>query len=71
MAKKYDAASIVVLDEADKVRKNVGMYFGPEEGRVLHALREVAENCLDLYMKGLGNEYVSIVVEDLSEAKRG
>lgn len=68
--KKYDATSIVVLDEADKVRKNVGMYFGPEEGRVLHALREVAENCLDLFMKDLGNDFVSITVEDIKEAKK-
>lgn len=62
MVKSYTASDISVLKGLEGVRKNVGMYLGNASTQILHALREIVENCVDLKTKGM-NDFVSIYVE--------
>ena len=65
MAKKkhsYNEDSIEALEGLEGVRENVDMYLGHQETQVLHCLREVVENTIDIWSKGL-NDSVHIIVE--------
>lgn len=58
----YNEDSIEALEGLEGVRENVDMYLGHQETQVLHCLREVVENTIDLWSKGLNN-YCHIIVE--------
>lgn len=57
----YNEDSIEALDGLEGVRQNVDMYLGHQETQVLHCLREIVENTVDLWSKGL-NKYCHIIV---------
>lgn len=64
MSKKkhsYNEESIEALEGLEGVRENVDMYLGHQESQVLHCLREVVENTIDVWSKGL-NDSVHIIV---------
>lgn len=57
----YNEDSIEALEGLEGVRENVDMYLGHQETQVLHCLREVVENTIDLWSKEL-NDYCHIIV---------
>lgn len=66
MAKKkklvYDEDSIEALEGLEGVRENVDMYLGHQETQVMHCLREVVENTIDIWSKG-ANDYCHIIID--------
>lgn len=58
----YNENSIQALEGLDGVRENVDMYLGHQESQVFHCLREIVENTIDLWAKGL-NDYCHIIIE--------
>jgi len=68
MAKKYEANDIEVLDGLEGVKQNVGMYLGSRETQVLHAFREIFENSIDVYAKGLNN-FISVNLQNNKDSQ--
>ena len=66
MAKKYTADDIQVLEGLDAVRQSPSIYLGSKNMQILHMLKEVYENCVDLYLKGM-NEYVTVFMDNNKE----
>lgn len=58
----YTAEDIDVLEGLEPVRKSPGMFLGEASTQVLRAFREIYENSVDVFSKGM-NDYVSVVLE--------
>lgn len=60
MAKnKYTANDIEVLEGLEGVQKNIGMYLGEASTQVLRAFREIYENSVDVFAKGM-NKFIAV-----------
>lgn len=57
----YNEDAIEALEGLEGVRENVDMYLGHQESQVMHCLREVVENTIDIWSKGL-NSFCHIIV---------
>ena len=51
----YNEDAIEALEGLEGVRENVDMYLGHQESQVMHCLREVVENTIDIWSKGLNS----------------
>ena len=64
--KKYTADDIQVLEGLEAVRQSPSIYLGSKNLQVLHMLKEVYENCVDLFLKGMNN-YITVLIDNNKE----